>query len=148
MIRILARHTVRNFAYKLKSPSPESRSQFEIVSQRSWIKLRRFKMQSVQAAVLVALACLLVSCSAAKSPESNTSPVNNNPYVFPKTSNRQTICLYDGCVQGKSEEGNVRGYDAWYGIPFATPPLGPLRFRVINYILASCDLAPYFLLIS
>lgn len=105
-------------------------------------------MQSVQAAVLFALACLLVACSAARSPESDSSPVNNNPFVFPKTSNRQTICLYDGCVQGKSEEGNVRGYDAWYGIPFATPPLGPLRFRVIIEILVSCDLAPNLLLIS
>lgn len=41
------------------------------------------------------------------------------------------VCIRNGCIQGKSEKGNVKGYEAWYGIPFARPPVGLLRFRVI-----------------
>lgn len=43
---------------------------------------------------------------------------------------RQTVCFQDGCVLGKTENGNLHPYDAFYGIPFATPPVGPLRFEV------------------
>lgn len=37
-----------------------------------------------------------------------------------------------GYVQGTIEEGNEKSYDAWYGIPFAVPPTGHLRFEVIT----------------
>lgn len=55
-----------------------------------------------------------------------------SPFVGEEQSapSRLKVCLHDGCVQGKTESGNVRGYDAWYGIPFAIPPLGQLRFKV------------------
>lgn len=48
--------------------------------------------------------------------------------------NRHTVCISNGCIQGKSEKGNVKGYDAYYGIPFATPPTGFLRFKVMSTI--------------
>ena len=38
-----------------------------------------------------------------------------------------------GYVQGTIEEGNEKSYDAWYGIPFAVPPTGHLRFEVIIF---------------
>lgn len=44
--------------------------------------------------------------------------------------NKQFVCIRDGCLQGKSERGNFIRYDAWYGIPFAAPPVGELRFKV------------------
>ena len=40
------------------------------------------------------------------------------------------ICLSNGCVRGTREEGVTQSFDAFYGIPYATPPVGPLRFRV------------------
>lgn len=41
------------------------------------------------------------------------------------------VCIDDGCIVGKLETGNLRPYSAFYGIPFATPPIGRLRFKVL-----------------
>lgn len=86
-------------------------------------------MLSARAIVSLLLLSFISCAVGGDNYNNNNGPVKNQ---FPTEQNRQTICLYDGCVQGKAEQGNVRGYDAWYGIPFATPPLGQLRFRVIN----------------
>lgn len=40
------------------------------------------------------------------------------------------VCSSQGCFVGKKEYGDKRSYIAWYGIPYALPPLGELRFRV------------------
>lgn len=53
--------------------------------------------------------------------------------IFPANypNDKHTICIDNGCLKGKLEEGNDKSYEAWYGIPFAAPPLGQLRFKVI-----------------
>lgn len=43
---------------------------------------------------------------------------------------RLKVCIPDGCLQGVTKKGNKKPYDAFYGIPFATPPIGLLRFKV------------------
>lgn len=42
------------------------------------------------------------------------------------------VCIDDGCLQGKVEpDSKLRpSYEAWYGIPYASPPVGTLRFEV------------------
>lgn len=40
------------------------------------------------------------------------------------------VCTSMGCLLGTTEEGFERPYLAWYGVPYATPPLGDLRFEV------------------
>lgn len=47
------------------------------------------------------------------------------------TSRRLLVCIPDGCVVGTTEDGNEKPFDAWYGIPYATPPIDDLRFKVI-----------------
>lgn len=40
------------------------------------------------------------------------------------------LCTSNGCLRGRTESGNVKPYNAFYGIPFAAPPIGSLRFKV------------------
>lgn len=40
------------------------------------------------------------------------------------------VCTTEGCLVGIYKRGNVRPYKAFYGIPYAAPPLGPLQFKV------------------
>uniref|UniRef100_A0A1B0F0L2 Carboxylesterase type B domain-containing protein n=1 Tax=Phlebotomus papatasi TaxID=29031 RepID=A0A1B0F0L2_PHLPP len=39
------------------------------------------------------------------------------------------VCAASGCVRGKVESGRKKPYDAFYGIPYAEPPVGKLRFE-------------------
>ncbi|XP_055694763.1 juvenile hormone esterase-like [Lutzomyia longipalpis] len=43
--------------------------------------------------------------------------------------NEPKVCTKVGCIRGKAEEGRLRPYEAFYGIPYAEPPLGELRFE-------------------
>ena len=49
---------------------------------------------------------------------------------FSTASSDLDICLSNGCVRGTREKGATQSFDAFYGIPYATPPVGPLRFKV------------------
>lgn len=50
-----------------------------------------------------------------------------NPVLV--SGNRLNVCVRDGCLLGKAERGHKRPYDAFYGVPYAAPPIGPLRFE-------------------
>ncbi|XP_055700011.1 juvenile hormone esterase-like [Phlebotomus papatasi] len=39
------------------------------------------------------------------------------------------VCAECGCVRGKFESGRKKSYDAFYGIPYAEPPVGKLRYE-------------------
>lgn len=41
------------------------------------------------------------------------------------------VCVSNGCLNGIAENGLLRSYDAFYGIPFAQAPVGNLRFKVM-----------------
>lgn len=45
---------------------------------------------------------------------------------FVNSVNSSTVCYSSGCVLGKEE----KDFSAWLGVPFAQPPVGPLRFKV------------------
>ncbi|GAB0089996.1 hypothetical protein DMENIID0001_046270 [Sergentomyia squamirostris] len=45
------------------------------------------------------------------------------------THNGPEVCAKDGCVRGKYESGWKKPYEAFYGIPYAEPPIGKLRFE-------------------
>lgn len=55
---------------------------------------------------------------------------STNGYRPESSSSSLKVCYSDGCVQGKTEDGNLKPYDAWYGIPYASPPINELRFKV------------------
>lgn len=40
------------------------------------------------------------------------------------------VCTTEGCLFGVYKRGNEHPYKAFYGIPYAAPPVGPLRFKV------------------
>lgn len=46
------------------------------------------------------------------------------------TPSPSVVCITDGCVRGVVVPGNFKPYTAWYGIPYAAPPVGSLRFKV------------------
>ncbi|XP_059610845.1 juvenile hormone esterase-like [Phlebotomus argentipes] len=39
------------------------------------------------------------------------------------------VCANAGCIRGKYESGRIKPYEAFYGIPFAEPPVGKLRLE-------------------
>lgn len=64
---------------------------------------------------------LVVLCVTISIPRFNSLPASGS-------LNNHTICIADGCLQGKVmlEES----YVAYLGIPFAEAPIGSLRFSV------------------
>lgn len=79
---------------------------------------------------LVIFSAILVFCaSSIQSSHEDHPPYNEVNTNIPKHSD-QKVCIDNGCVQGKVETGNDKAYEAFYGIPFALPPVGELRFKV------------------
>ncbi|XP_055696159.1 juvenile hormone esterase-like [Lutzomyia longipalpis] len=55
----------------------------------------------------------------------------NKEFKRPATTQIFTVdvCAKAGCIRGKIENGRLRPYDAFYGIPYAEPPVGELRLE-------------------
>ncbi|XP_055697376.1 cholinesterase 1-like [Phlebotomus papatasi] len=73
--------------------------------------------------VLIYCGCLVFATA-----QQNFSALSDE--TFRKTvSSAPEVCAISGCVRGKSENGRKKPYDAFYGIPYAEPPLGKLRLE-------------------
>ncbi|XP_059610839.1 juvenile hormone esterase-like [Phlebotomus argentipes] len=46
-----------------------------------------------------------------------------------KSLRQPEVCANAGCIRGKYETGRIKPYEAFYGIPFAEPPVGKLRLE-------------------
>ncbi|XP_059610840.1 juvenile hormone esterase-like [Phlebotomus argentipes] len=57
------------------------------------------------------------------------SPKHESVISPTAVSSRPEVCAYSGCVRGKHESGRIKPYDAFYGIPYAEPPVGKLRLE-------------------
>lgn len=56
-----------------------------------------------------------------------SSPLTEDNFtsVFP------IVCTFDGCVEGRATPGfQIDEYESFFGIPYAEPPIGKLRFAV------------------
>lgn len=43
------------------------------------------------------------------------------------------VCTEDGCIEGRATPGyQIEEYESFFGIPYAEPPVGKLRFAVSN----------------
>lgn len=43
------------------------------------------------------------------------------------------VCTEDGCIEGRATNGyQIEEYESFFGIPYAEPPVGKLRFAVCN----------------
>lgn len=50
---------------------------------------------------------------------------DNYTSVFP------IVCTRNGCIEGVAQPGyQINEYEAFFGIPYAEPPIGDLRFAV------------------
>lgn len=57
------------------------------------------------------------------------------------TSAFPIVCTRDGCIEGVAQPGyQIDEYEAFFGIPYAEPPLGDLRFAVSSLLYSLCDL--------
>lgn len=86
----------------------------------------RSNLKTIGTASVVALAICLSAAPAfaAYQPHLNLSEGNFSS-VFP------IVCTKSGCVEGVAKTGyQVDEFEAFYGIPYAEPPIGALRFAV------------------
>lgn len=55
-----------------------------------------------------------------------------------KSASGPQVLTKNGYVQGKDEPGLNAPCEAFYGIPFAKPPIGSLRFQVRSEFVHNC----------
>ncbi|XP_055697377.1 juvenile hormone esterase-like [Phlebotomus papatasi] len=76
------------------------------------------------------LLCVLIfcGCSIFAIAQQNFSSHDDDSFRKPFSSAPE-VCAASGCIRGKSESGRKKPYDAFYGIPYAEPPIGKLRLE-------------------
>lgn len=83
--------------------------------------------------MLLMLLSLLANLSIAQNVIETTSvnqlTEDNFTSVFP------IVCTRNGCIEGVAQPGyQIDEYEAFFGIPYAEPPIGDLRFAVSAYV--------------
>lgn len=97
-------------------------------------------MFDVMKIAFVVLFALMHSSTAQNVIDSTVPSVNqltedNFTSVFP------IVCTRNGCVEGVAQPGyQINEYEAFFGIPYAEPPVGDLRFAV-SFIRRACACA-------
>lgn len=87
---------------------------------------------------------LLIGFLSASNPtviSSLSRPINDETFLTPPltednfTSVFPIVCTLDGCIEGRATPGfQIDEYESFFGIPYAEPPIGRLRFAVSNQI--------------
>lgn len=70
--------------------------------------------------------------STPSTPLSNVDALTTPPLTEDNfTSVFPIVCIADGCIEGRATPGyQIDEYESFFGIPFAEPPIGRLRFAV------------------
>lgn len=70
--------------------------------------------------------------SFASTPLSNVEALASPPLTEDNfTSVFPIVCIEDGCIEGRATPGfRIDEYESFFGIPYAEPPVGKLRFAV------------------
>ncbi|XP_055694314.1 juvenile hormone esterase-like [Lutzomyia longipalpis] len=61
--------------------------------------------------------------------ESQDLKIQMNPQEETNPADFSDVCTNAGCIRGKIESGRIKPYQAFYGIPYAEPPVGELRLE-------------------
>lgn len=88
--------------------------------------------------VLLLFGCLNATnpivISSSSTPITSLSTVDSSPLTEDNfTSVFPIVCVAEGCVEGRATPGfQIDEYESFFGIPYAEPPVGKLRFAVSN----------------
>lgn len=86
--------------------------------------------QVIKIAALLLLA-VLVNFSIAQNDGDSTLPPVDQLTEENFTSAFPIVCTQNGCIEGVAQPGyQIDEYEAFFGIPYAEPPVGDLRFAV------------------
>lgn len=91
------------------------------------------------------ISLILLICGINRATNPTTTPAaafanynTDTPAPQPLTDDNFTsifpiVCTQDGCIEGRATPGyQIDEYESFFGIPYAEPPVGKLRFAVCN----------------
>lgn len=87
--------------------------------------------QVIKVASLLLVLAVLVNLSTAQNDGDSTLPPEDQLTEDNYTSAFPIVCTQNGCIEGVAQPGyQIAEYEAFFGIPYAEPPVGDLRFAV------------------